>query len=432
MSFSLEFFQIGQDSLIYLTARFQKIIIAIFFERLSPTLEIDKSFSQNTFSNAALDKMIDSMPHISESCERQLKQAFTADYRDKKSIFSDGSLFEKVEEKVEEIRLKDMAEAIEWVKKARTPKGYEWEEKNYAIVPSKVRLMATPDIGKKSDSFQWRCAHNYDRLNQLEMALHSLIGIGLPRHSIGERIVETWENEASNVGYSAVGIETFKFRTAFFEIKAFRSAPDQITFSPQGLDIINQKEYNFSKCWLPKGEPEIEEKDESTGPEKEALAEVIEFERKWLERRAELRESNRSGNGAGEATKEAIGKLLNSLEDRLDNLAKEEKLALAKRIQNKAINKHPKLTQRAHKKIVIEFSERDGFMVFGATKEISQELGRKGLGLAYYGPKKIWYTRGSRGRCWSENYLRFIDGIKDICKARDIKIQTDLCRAEAA
>ena len=41
-----------------------------------------------------------------------------------------------------------MAEAIKWVKRARTPKGYSWDEKNYQIVPKVVRLMATLAGGK--------------------------------------------------------------------------------------------------------------------------------------------------------------------------------------------------------------------------------------------------------------------------------------------
>ncbi len=567
----------------------------------------ESGFSQQHFSNSALHMMLEKCPHMTESMEREIKRCFEADSYKKPTIFSNPALFEKMQQEIERQRFKEMREVINWVKRARTPDGYMWKEKNYITIPQVVRLMATPQVSKGTDHWRWRFESAYDNLRKLEIALYSLDNQKLPDRLLADDICKTWEDESKITDYKPDGIKTFSFKSKYFELRAYRKAPDQITFTPKALALLNQEKYHFNKSWEPQKTcsfelnreqkkaiewikkspdtinrkvsqtvrvegvtldisknhnidffsdskewqnlanleyalyklsgknlpdkflneliketwdieyregkraiykiPPKERKESiflaalkliktmnfesefftlkiyrnSTGeitftdealellngknetinavesealnaanveflqthnqPEIDPLNEVIEFEKQWLLRRSELRRQacdrqveKITSQDPKIVSKSEISKALDLIELRIESLDdtnklsdKSERLLKAKVAQDEAIKK-----QEAKPKIVIDFSKKEGFIVYGSTREISQDLGRKGLGLAYWGLKKLWYIRGSKGKPWSANYQRFIDGLERVCNKNGMTLDNKIKLAEAA
>lgn len=376
----------------------------------------ESGFSQANISNSALHMMLEKVPHVTESIDRNIKRIFSADYRNKSSVFDDPSIFDKVEQELERLRIKEMREAIEWVKTARTPDGYSWKEKNYKVIPEVVRVMATPEVSKNTENWRWRFESRFDHIRTLELALYSLAGERLPKALLADNINATWNKEASTTGYNPEGINTFLFKSRFFELKAYRKAPDQITFTGEALALMNgvnmTEAIEVPEVIEKAPEPESIRADlseaatdlETEEAAKEAISkEAIETQKSWLIHRANLR---------AEAEKK-------------------ERIRIARKAQEVAISLHAAKAPDTALSVTCSFSEREGFMVSGDTKDIKDELGRQGLGLSWWARGKVWYIRGSKGKPWTERYAAIVKGLEAICKAHNIKLQegTKLARA---
>ena len=546
-------------------------------------------FCQKSFSNSALYSLVSELPHMTESLQREIKRRFEADSYRKPSIFSDQALFEKVEQELSELRTKEMQGAIDWVKKAQTPKGYGWTEKNYSVVPATVRLMATPDVSAATERWHWRDRARFDRLRSLELAVYSLAGVALPDSLVADKIYDTWEKEAHSADYSPSGIKSFDFKSRFFSLKAYRKAPDQITFTAEALALLNQKNYYFSKWWESsdgEAQPRLDERQlraiswlkkcpsvqngvrsfqdyekvphviridatpdisknhdynffldsemwenlaalehalyKLSGaelPEKFLFQSIKEtWETEYQSGKREVYKMPRSKRGevytealkyiktmnfdgrffslkayrsapdqitftdealalinggimtesvevpevikkapeveptktevsevtadaeTEEATKEVVSKeaietqkswLIHRANLRAE-AEKKERIRTARNAQEMAISLHAAKAPDSALSVTCSFSEHEGFMVSGDTKDIKDELGRQGLGLSWWARGKVWYIRGSKGKPWTERYAAIVEGLEAICKALNIKLQDDTKLARAA
>lgn len=525
-------------------------------------------FDNHNIGNSALSKLIESFPNTSSSMRKELERKFRAEYSQRETIFSDPAYFEKVEHYLIDLRTREMIKSIEWLKEARTPSGYQWESKNYSIVPKEVRLMATPSLASNDNSWHYRSSSYFDHIRQLELALICLDGKKPSAELLGDKISDTWEEEARKAGHDKSKIETFNFKCDYFKLKAYRTIPARLTFTNHALSLLNQ-DSNYAErlassnasvikrealetrhidafSWLRRCPTRVnkvlEEKNYNIVPKTvridatpsisvnhdhecfwdshiwENIAglehalfrlsgqklpdrfvyqhiistwkseyqhgrqiavrakqhrkvdlmavglkaiKTMKFSGKFFTIRA-YRKAGACITFTDEALSIINGDNFSDKDERssnyqedvkpLDEFAKVVEFEQAwreKRAQLRAQSMHkledakPAVNDSSPKPqteclqeptgtIRVTFSEENGFIVSGSTRELSSKLGRKGLGLSYWGVDKFWYIRGSKGKPWHPNYHRYIDELEKICKAARFRFVNESQLAIAA
>ena len=128
--------------------------------------------------------------------------------------------------------------------------------------PKKLRISVTPAIGSKKNTADFYSPFAFSHINRLHEAFAIQDGIKPIFPFIGEKIAGDWCSEYRK-GYEksaaiAKGdhkkrhklglkaIKTMEFSCQYFTLRAFKSAPDQLTFTPKGKVIMALSMFQLS------------------------------------------------------------------------------------------------------------------------------------------------------------------------------------------
>ncbi|MFW7382339.1 MAG: hypothetical protein ACOH5I_26315 [Oligoflexus sp.] len=372
---------------------------------------------EQELGNAAMETLIRKLPNSSERLRRSLSSEFIHHYGSHKTMLDDDTMLGRFLAALKSGRDSDLSNALEWVRRARTRQGYTFVEKNYDKVPRELRLHATPDISTVKGSWRFRDASEYDSLRNLEIALCHRVEIDLPARLLADAVHQTWEGEFRDGSYE--GIKTFCFKCRFFTLRAYRSAADRLTFTDEALAILNGscmawKVSDNQPISAPKRDHQPDQDAEHNQTEEvpqssaicpqqevtnceqveqatDSMAEVTEFEKAWLARRAELRAQ----------------------------VERKERLEKARKAQDEAIAKHAEKIQ-----VPIHYSHKQGVICYGDTKPLKDIFNAHLWGWWHKG--KCWYIQRSKGKELSQESVGKIEALVNDLRSMNVVVNLDV------
>ena len=208
--------------------------------------------SEPVLSQMILERRIQQAFCLSLLSKAQLKQTYLSrrDGDKDDNIFREFSLLDALSRDIHRYRQRDCRFIFQWLRRAAM------SQPSPCWPPMSLRLNATPDLGIRQRYPRFRTPHAYENLNLVHAALVFLSGATPPKQLIGDEVCAVWSKqyqdgyqqaeESSHTtdltrhrsGLRAVSSATFHCR--FLNLKAYKTAPDRITFYPNAQKIIAQ------------------------------------------------------------------------------------------------------------------------------------------------------------------------------------------------